>query len=79
MKWDTEKLEEMTKTQNEFTKTKLNYTKIAEKYFEMIEITRKKGDVLPLAFKDVEVAYNGKIKDDLEKNEINPRRNFLLE
>ena len=65
MKWDTEKLEEMTKTQNEFTKTKLNYTKIAEKYFEMIEITRKNGDVLPLAFKDVEVAYNGKIKDDL--------------
>ena len=79
MKWDTEKLEEMTKTQNEFTKTKLNYTKIAEKYFEMIEITRKKGDVLPLAFKDVEVAYNGKIKDDLKEIEVSDEIISLIE
>ncbi|WP_292472937.1 hypothetical protein [Methanosphaera sp.] len=79
MKWDTEKLEEMTKTQNEFTKTKLNYTKIAEKYFEMIEITRKNGDVLPLAFKDVEVAYNGKIKDDLKEIEVSDEIISLIE
>ena len=79
MKWDTEKLEEMTKTQNEFTKTKLNYTKIAEKYFEMIEITRKKGDVLPLAFKDVEVAYNGKIQDDLKEIEVSDEIISLIE
>ena len=69
----------MTKTQNEFTKTKLNYTKIAEKYFEMIEITRKNGDVLPLAFKDVEVAYNGKIKDDLKEIEVSDEIISLIE
>lgn len=66
-KWETQKLEEMTKTQNEFTKTKLNYVKIAENYFEMINKARANGDVIPLAFKDVEVAYNGKISDDFEE------------
>lgn len=79
MKWDTEKLEEMTKTQNEFTKTKLNYTKIAEKYFEMINKTRKNGDIIPLAFKDVEVAYNGKIKDDLKEIEVSDEIISLIE
>ncbi len=69
-KWETQKLEEMTKTQNDFTKNKLNYVKIAEKYFEMINKARTNGDVIPLAFKDVEVAYDGKISDDLEEVDV---------
>jgi len=79
MNWDTEKLEEMTNTQNEFTKIKLNYTKIAEKYFEMINKTRKNGDIIPLVFKDVEVAYNGKVKDDLKEIEVSDEILSLIE
>lgn len=66
-KWDIEKLESMTKTQNEFTKNKLDYVKIAEEYFEMVNKVRLNGDLVPLSFKDVEVAYDGKISDDLEE------------
>lgn len=69
-KWDIEKLEEMTKTQNEFTKINLDYVKIAEKYFEMINNSRINGDIIPLAFKDVEIAYNGKIKEDFKEIEV---------
>ncbi len=69
-KWETQKLEEMTKTQNEFTKSKLNYVKIAEEYFEMINKARTNGDLIPLAFKDVEVAYNGKIADDFHEIDV---------
>jgi len=79
MNWDTEKLEEMTNTQNEFTKIKLNYTKIAEKYFEMINKTRKNGDIIPLVFKDVEVAYKGKVKDDLKEIEVSDEILSLIE
>lgn len=66
-KWDIQKLESMTETQNEFTKNKLNYVKIAEEYFEMVNKVRLNGDLVPLAFKDVEVAYNAKISEDLEE------------
>lgn len=69
-KWNKEKLEEMTQTQNEFTKIKINYTLLSEKYFEIIEKTYQNGDVMPLAFKDVELAYTGRITDDIRLPEI---------
>ena len=69
-KWNKEKLEEMTQTQNEFTKIKINYKLISEKYFEILEKTYKNGDVVPLAFKDVELAYTGRITDDIKLPEI---------
>lgn len=69
-KWDIEKLKQMTETQNEFTKTKINYEQLAQKYFEIIEKTHKNGDIIPLAFKDVEIAYKGKIAEDLKLPEI---------
>ena len=78
-KWDIEKLESMTKTQNEFTKNKLNYVKIAEEYFEMVNKVRLNGDLVPLSFKDVEVAYNGKISDDLEEITIGDEALALIE
>lgn len=78
-KWDMEKLEEMTRTQNEFTKIKLDYVKIAENYFEMINNSRINGDLVPLAFKDVEIAYNGKIKDDIQEIEVSDKILSLIE
>lgn len=78
-KWDIEKLESMTKTQNEFTKNKLNYVKIAEEYFEMVNKVRLNGDLVPLSFKDVEVAYNGKISDDLEEITLGDEALALIE
>lgn len=78
-KWDMEKLEEMTKTQNEFTKINLDYVKIAENYFEMINNSRINGDVIPLAFKDVEIAYTGKIKEDFKEIEVSEDILSLIE
>lgn len=69
-KWDNEKLEQMTQTQNEFTKIKLNYVLLAEKYFEIIEKTYENGDLIPLSFKDVEITYKGKINEDITLPEI---------
>lgn len=69
-KWDKEKLEEMTQTQNDFTKIRINYYQLSENYFEIIEKTYQNGDLVPLAFKDVEIAYNGKIYDDIKLSEI---------
>ncbi len=69
-KWDNEKLEQMTQTQNEFTKIKLNYVLLAEKYFEIIEKTYENGELVPLSFKDVEITYKGKINEDITLPEI---------
>ena len=69
-KWNQQKLIQMTQQQNEFTKTRLDYEKIASNYFEIIEKVRENGDVVPLAFKDVEVAYDGKMMDDLNLPEV---------
>jgi ubiquitin C-terminal hydrolase len=78
-KWDTNKLEQMTNIQNEFTKNKLNYVKIAEQYFDIMQKVRENGDVIPLAFKDVEVTYNGKISEDIEENEVDADILSLIE
>jgi hypothetical protein len=45
----------------------------------MINKTRKNGDIIPLAFKDVEVAYNGKVKDDLKEIEVSDEILSLIE
>lgn len=74
-----EKLKEMTQTQNEFTKIKLDYVKIAENYFEMINNSRMNGDIIPLAFNDVEIAYNGNIKEDLEEVEVSEKALSLIQ
>ena len=63
--WNFDKLKEMTRSQNEFTKTRLDYVKLAELYEEIVVKTYCNGDVVPLAFKDVEVTYEGKIEDDI--------------
>ena len=68
--WDEDKLKQMTEKQNEFTKTKINYSLLAQKYLEIMEKTHNNGDVLPLAFKDVEIAYKGKITEDIKLPEI---------
>ena len=64
-KWDEEKLEQMTKKQNEYTKSQINYEILAQKYSEIMEKLHINGDVMPLAFKDVETAYKGKITEDM--------------
>ncbi|MCD7782052.1 MAG: hypothetical protein LUG89_05105 [Methanosphaera sp.] len=69
-KWDKNKLEEMTKQGAEFSKHELNYTYISQKYEEMLKTVTLNGDVLPLEFNDVDVAYNGSLIDDYEKPEI---------
>lgn len=69
-KWNNDKLEQMTETQNEFTKTKIDYLKLAGLYEEIVLKTYANGDVVPLAFKDVEVTYDGKIMDDIELPDI---------
>ncbi|WP_323736135.1 hypothetical protein PXD04_09660 [Methanosphaera sp. ISO3-F5] len=63
--WNFDKLEEMTRSQNEFTKTRLDYVKLAELYEDIVVKTYCNGDVVPLAFKDVEVTYEGKVEDDI--------------
>ncbi len=78
-KWNKDKLEEMTNTQNEFTKTKLNYLIISQKYFEMINKARENGDLIPLLFKDVEVTYDGKISEDFEEIQVNDEILALIE
>ena len=78
-KWNYEKLEEMTQTQNEFTKTKLNYKYIAENYKEIIRKTHTNGDVIPLAFKDVELTYNGKIQENIKLPTINQKTQEKIE
>lgn len=64
-KWNLDKLEQMTESQNEFTKTRIDYVKLASLYEEIVTKTYSNGDVVPLAFKDVEVTYSGKISDDI--------------
>lgn len=78
-KWNMEKLEEMKETQNPYIKTKLNYPIIAQKYEEIIQKLTENGDAIPLALKDVETTYNGKIDEDIKQPEINIKIQKKLE
>ena len=69
-KWDYEKLDKMTNEGNEFTNIKLNYRAIANYYEEIVITTRKNGDVIPLEFDDVKVAYKGNPLNDINLPEI---------
>lgn len=69
-KWDYEKLDKMTNEGNEFTNIKLNYRAIANYYEEIVITTRKNGDVIPLEFDDVKVAYKGNPLNDITLPEI---------
>ena len=68
--WNFDKLNEMTERQNEFTKTRIDYVKLADVYEEIVKKTYTNGDVIPLAFKDVEVTYDGKIEDNISLPDI---------
>lgn len=68
--WNYEKLKQMNNQEIEYTKIKLDYMKLAEKIEEILIITRKNGDVIPLVFDDVKLAYNGNLLSDLNLPKI---------
>ncbi|RAP45434.1 hypothetical protein [uncultured Methanosphaera sp.] len=59
-KWNYEKLDKMTKEGSKFSKLTLNYRVIADNFQEIMIKTRQNGDVLPLEFEDVFIAYENK-------------------
>ena len=69
-KWNYEKLEEMTNTDNNYIKFKLNYAYIADNYEDMLIKTYRDGNLTPTLFKDVELAYDGKVSKDIQLPEI---------
>ena len=69
-KWNYEKLERMTQEGNKYTKVKLDYITLAKYYEQIVLITRKNGEVIPLLFDDVRLAYNGNPLDDMNLPEI---------
>lgn len=69
-KWNYEKLERMTQEGNKYTKVKLDYITLAKYYKQIVLITRKNGEVIPLLFDDVRLAYNGNPLDDMNLPEI---------
>lgn len=72
-KWNYNKLKQMTNTQNTFTKTRIDYVKLADLYEEIVKKTYENGDVVPLAFKDVEVTYDGNILDEIVLPDIDDK------
>lgn len=70
-KWNYERLEEMTNTDNEYINIKLNYTYIADNYENMLIKTYADGNLTPTLFDDVELAYDGKILKDIQLPQIN--------
>ena len=70
-KWNYEKLDKMTKEGSKFSKLTLNYRVIADNFQEIMIKTRQNGDVLPLEFEDVFIAYENKNPiDDMVLPEI---------
>ena len=70
-KWNYEKLDKMTKEGSKFSKLTLNYRVIADNFQEIMIKTRQTGDVLPLEFEDVFIAYENKNPiDDMVLPEI---------
>lgn len=69
-KWNYEKLEEMTNTDNNYIKFKLNYAYIADNYEDMLIKTYRDGNLTPTLFKDVELTYDGKVSKDIQLPEI---------
>ncbi|RAP54494.1 MAG: hypothetical protein BZ137_01895 [Methanosphaera sp. rholeuAM130] len=69
-KWNYEKLEEMTNTDNDYIEMKLNYTYIANNYEDILIKTYADGNITPTLFNDVELAYEGKILNDIQLPQI---------
>lgn len=69
-KWNIAKLEEMTNTENNYISIKLNYVYIAKNYEKILIDTYSNGDLTPTLFDDVELAYDGKILNDIELPKI---------
>lgn len=69
-KWNYERLEEMTNTDNDYINIKLNYTYIADNYEDMLIKTYTDGNLTPTLFDDVKLAYDGKILNDIQLPQI---------
>ena len=78
-KWDENKLEEMTKQGAEFSRHKLDYIYISQNFDKILEKVTLSGDVLPLEFLDIDVAYNGSIKEDYIKPEVSEDIKKMIE
>lgn len=68
--WNYDKLDEMTKKGSKFTKIDLDYRIIADNFEEIAVIAHKNGDVIPLEFDDVKLAYTGNPVDDVDLPEV---------